>query len=125
MNESIAIEQEQAAASPVRRRHSGMGIASFVIGLISVLSIVGVLGLAVAMNVANGGVAPDDTAPQVVMLGLLMILAGMICLVGLGLGIAAAMQKNRRRALGVIGICLNGPVALIFLLVIILGLKAS
>ncbi|GAB3040789.1 hypothetical protein GCM10027285_27510 [Oleiagrimonas citrea] len=93
MNESIAIQPVSTSPPDAPRKHSGLGIASFVIGLVTLVMMFGVFLLAVAINVHNGGVAPDEHAPQTVMLGLLVILTGLISLVGLGLGVPPSYRN--------------------------------
>ncbi|KGI77524.1 hypothetical protein [Oleiagrimonas soli] len=125
MNESIAIQPPPIAPPAEPRSQSGLGIASFVLGLLDMLLLIVMFFMAVAINVNNGGVSPGEDDPQTIMLGLFVILIGIFALVGLGLGIAATVQTARRRALGITGLCLNGAVCLLIVLLLIIGLTAS
>ena len=118
------IGTQQAATTEVPRRHSGVGIASFVMGLVNVVLFLGMMVFAIALGASSGGHV-DEHAASTIMLGLFAILIALICLIGTGLGIAGVVQKIRRRVFGVIGLCLNGGVLLLIILIILVGLSHS
>jgi hypothetical protein len=90
--------------------HSGLGIASFVIGLVVVVIVllmvllIGVL----AANRANRNTADTMAA----MTGLSICGGALASLVGLGLGMAGVIQEDRNRTFAVIGLILNGLIIL-------------
>ncbi|MBD2872586.1 hypothetical protein [Paenibacillus arenilitoris] len=127
-------------------KQSGLGIASFVLALISlVLLIVAfVFGSMFADQIVNGDLAladPNDTAAfqqslealggdvlvPVMLAGLSVLAAVGISFIGLILGIIGAFSKNRKKVFGVIGIVLNAilVVGAILLFVLSLALGAA
>lgn len=102
-------------------KHSGLGIASFVISLINGFFVVGIIFLSVIMEVA--GVDEDSVA--VALLGLGAIFVIVINLVGLGLGIGGCFIKGRKILLAVLGIIFNAVPMLILVLLILIGLAVG
>ncbi|TCK98405.1 hypothetical protein EDC19_0825 [Natranaerovirga hydrolytica] len=100
-------------------KHSGVGIASFVISLI--------VGVIMFANIMYAGYVSlnmhtyDFQSLEAVLLivGAIMILSLIICLVGLGLGIAGLIQKNRKRVFSILGVVFNG-LGLLFMLIMLL-----
>ncbi len=109
---------ETEPRSPIRQ--SGLGIASFVLSLLSTLGICLVFAAAVFVGRQIGN--PNYRLyPLFVALALFATVAG--CAVGVALGIAGVVQKERRKELAVAGLVLGlitlGGLALIILLVIL------
>lgn len=102
-------------------KHSGMGIASFIMslllgpGLFLLVIIAGVLQAS-----TPGGI--DNTSPAAVFLGLIMLFTAGLTLIGIGLGIAGVVQKKRKKIFAVLGLIFNSVVVLAFLLLMIVGL---
>jgi hypothetical protein len=93
------------------RGNSGVGVASFLIGLI--VAVVDVLLLLFTFLVAGGGSSPQgrEAAGQ---LAFLFNCIGLVAaFIGLGLGAAGLFQEYRRRTLAVVGVVLNGLVILL------------
>jgi hypothetical protein len=86
----------------VKVRHSGLGIASFVIGCVSAVLILVLMAIAGAIEVSTPG-GMSETSPVAIVVGLLMFLFVFLALVGLGLGIAGLFQSQRRRLFAVLG----------------------
>jgi hypothetical protein len=99
--------------------HSGLGIASFILGLSAVCLFLALLILAIAAE-NRPRYYRDDTLEAI--LGLLSCGLGLITLVGGGLGIGGVCQSRRRKVFGIIGLCLNGVFLLGILLLIFVGL---
>lgn len=108
------------------KKHSGLGIASFIIGLLSVvlLIIAIVSGSSFADQIANTDISiadPSDTAAfqasiealgEEVLVSLIIAIfciigAGLLSLVGLILAIIGAFSSKRRKLFSLIGIVLN------------------
>jgi len=88
------------AGAPLR--HSGLGIASTVIAAVTIIYfLVVIVG---SIVIADNRVADYSF---VVVLGLLIILGGLANLTGLGLGIGAVAQKNRKKVMAILGLVLN------------------
>ncbi|WP_054023657.1 hypothetical protein [Bacillus sp. FJAT-28004] len=108
------------------KKHSGIGITSFIIGLLAVvlLIIAFVSGSTFADQIANTDITiadPSDTAAfqasiealgQEVLVSMMLAIvcifgAGLLSLAGLVLAIIGAVSSKRRKTFGVIGIVLN------------------
>lgn len=85
--------------------HSGVGILSIILAILSFMAFVGVIIFAVILE-ANGPMVEDD--PGTMMIGLLAIgcLGGW--LVGLVLALVGTFQTERNRSCPFIGLILNG-----------------
>ena len=90
--------------------HSGLGIASFIIGLVVVVII---LLMVLLIGVLASNRANRNTAETMgVMTGLFVCGGALASLVGLGLGMAGVFQEDRNRTFAVIGLILNGLIIL-------------
>lgn len=94
-----------AALAP--RKHSGLGIASFVLALALALIMFGLFVVAGVMEASTPG-GLDEESPQAVAVGLGIIGTGFGNLVGLILGIAGLCQSGRMKVFAAIGVLLNG-----------------
>ena len=114
-------------------RHSRLGIASFVIAILSILGIV--LFFVIAISVASSAIGPDPQnfdpssigpdsplATTFFFLSLLLLGSILITVVGLGLGIAGLIQRRRRKLFAALGTALNGLIVLGVVSLIVLGL---
>jgi hypothetical protein len=88
-------------------KHSRLGVASFIISIISALiicfDVVLAFGISGGLNVSKS-YAGVDTA--------FTCLAALLAILGLGLGIAGVAQKNAKKVFGILGLVFS---ALIFL----------
>jgi len=102
--------------SPPKQPHSGLGIASCILGLISgtafftfaMLSLVAGLSDTLASSVSSGAVrssAQEQLTPLLVMTGAGIVLA-------LGLGVAGLMQEGRKKLWAIIGCVISAIAAL-------------
>jgi hypothetical protein len=92
-------------------RHSGLGIASFLVAIISGFSLLTMIGFAAYFAAQNPAKFDDESAPAII-LGL-GIIAGMgLAVIGLGLGIAGVAQSNRNRLFAILGLVFNAVVFL-------------
>lgn len=85
-------------------KHSGLGVAAFV------LSLVGAIGIFICVTLATIWTIKgemDETSARAIILGLILI--GLIGLEGLAfiLGIAGWLQKNRKHLFAIIGVLLS------------------
>ncbi|PZD94283.1 hypothetical protein DNH61_17880 [Paenibacillus sambharensis] len=105
-------------------KHSGLGIASFVIGIVSIIGIIAVIFL-VAASIStyllpNNTIAPGFETDPVVIISSLSILAVLfLSFVGLVLGIIGLVIKRRRKVFSIIGVVLNGLLLLGFAFLLI------
>jgi len=106
------------ASVPAPQANSGLGIASMVIGIaVWVMEFAGI-GFA-AMLV---GKYANRQSPAMIFAGLGIISGVVLALVGVGLGIAALCQRDRKKIGGILGLVFNGLMLLIVGGFMILGL---
>ena len=106
--------------TPPSLPHSGMGIASFIIGLVASLGLLVTFGVAgVADSTQPGGL--DEASVMAGVLGLLMVLFALAQLVALGLGIAGLVQAGRNKILSVLGTVFASTALLGSLMLMLLG----
>ncbi len=115
--------QPPAWPAPVIK-HSGLGIASLILAIVSGLSIFAVLILAGVLQASTPGIM-DEESPVVMMIGFAVIGSAGLGLIGLGLGIAGLLQSNRQKVAPVLGLILNGLVVLGFCGIMAVGLAAQ
>ncbi|HEX3048496.1 MAG TPA: CPBP family intramembrane glutamic endopeptidase, partial [Bacillota bacterium] len=113
--ETLAEVSEGAHLETSPVRPGGLGLASLIIGIVSILALAGSLFLAVAL------LNHYDQSLAAVM-GLAILMGLLASLIGLGLGIAGVIKKQRLTAAW-IGIFLNGFYVLAGILIIILGVS--
>jgi hypothetical protein len=106
-------------AATVERKHSGLGISSFVISLAGGFAMFLLFCVAGFMETTTpGGI--DETSGVAVVLGLVIFAVIAVHLLGLGLAIGALTQKNRKKVFSILGLIFNavvvvGTTALIFI----------
>ncbi|MFE6072860.1 hypothetical protein ACFVQB_00110 [Paenibacillus sp. NPDC057886] len=112
-----------------RLKHSGPGIASFVIGLVSIIGYMLTLFIAtMAINSAIGVVTTpiqvEEIAlhPAVVLASLAILVCLILNLAGLILGVIGLILKNRKKVFAIIGTILSGVMILAFAGLIIAGI---
>jgi len=98
------------------RRHNGLGIASFILSL--AVFFVLFIGMGAGMIVQASGRA---TQPVFVMVGLFIVLAGLLAVIGIGLGIAGLLDPESKKAFPALGVILSGGLVLLTTTLIILG----
>jgi hypothetical protein len=89
-----------------QKNHSGLGIASLVIGVFSILVAVGAIGLATFITATNP-IAVQNEDPVLAVIGLGIIGAIGLSLMGMGLGIGSLFVGTRSKILGILGIVAN------------------
>ena len=110
MNAAISFEYPASA-----RRHSKLGLASFLVGIgfPLLLIVVVVAGLALADRIEDGDTKNAFLFFFIILGPTFAGIAGVIVhLLGLALGITGAFQKERKRVFAIVGITINGIVLL-------------
>ena len=100
------------------RTHNAKGIASFIIGVASFVSVLTLIGTAGVMT-KSGTMTPQFT----MLIGLGMISAGFIDLIGIGLGVVGAVDRSSKKVYPVLGLTLNIGILLLFGALLIVGLS--
>jgi hypothetical protein len=98
---------------------SGMGVASLVLAILSVVSIA-LLVVVVVTAGATFGQTNSMESPFNYALGGWMFATGLLCVVGIVFGVGGLLQANRRRGVAALGLCLNAAIVLgaMFLLLV-------
>lgn len=98
-------------------KHSGLGIASFVIALASI--VIFIVGGIITYNSVVAGISAEEVmqpSPLVALIGILFIGCMISSVVGLILGIVAMFSRKKKRVLAVWGAILNLIITVIFTL---------
>ena len=101
--------------------HSGLGIGSFIVGILVGLfefMVIILAGLAEAST--EGGLNEDS--PEAFMIGVGVLAGFFLAFIGLGLGVAAFFQADRNKVFAILGTIFNGTVVLGLMALIVLGL---
>ena len=107
---------------PVAAKQSGVGIASVVIGILSLIMVC----VTFAIAGGSGGVSEYSASYENLMTGIGLLACGTIALtlVGVVLGIVGVVQKNVKKVFAIIGLASNGVVLLALCAVIAIGMLA-
>ena len=93
---------------PVVLKHSGVGIASFILGISMVVLELALIVLAAVLVQQH----QPSSSPSMEIAGCTMILGLLACVVGVVLGIVGALQRDRRKLFAILGLCVNGLILL-------------
>ena len=106
-------------------KHSGLGIASFVmsifVGLTMFLCFM-VAGIMQMQAERQGQSSVDESSPIAIIIGLFILADILLCLVSFILGIAALFQTERKKVFAVLGIVFSVLIGIGTVGMIILGL---
>ncbi|MBH5318546.1 hypothetical protein I6N90_12095 [Paenibacillus sp. GSMTC-2017] len=121
--------------APIVKKHSGLGIASFILALLSIVCYIASVALigSSSSEIINGGlnyqteqeVLDSELFPMLAGAGLAIIAAIGLGFIGLILGIIGACMKNRKKLFSVLGIVLNVVFPVIILVLLLLGAAAT
>jgi hypothetical protein len=101
-------------------KHSWLGIFSFIISLVGGLGMLLLFAIAGYVQMSTPG-GMDEKSPAAVVVGLLLFAIAGVLLVGLGLGIAGLVQKEKKRVFAVLGLVFNSLVILGTLALVVIG----
>lgn len=98
-------------------KHSGLGIASFVLSIIVILMyVIGYIIIKTSITVSvQAAVSASLT------FGFMTIFGVVLNLTGIGLGIGGAVQKNYKKVFPILGLVLNILLILLFVILLIIG----
>lgn len=103
------------------RKHSGLGIASFVTGIISGICLFLLIVIAGVMEASTPGGIDEDSAGAV-MVGLFLFAFMGAALVALGLGIGGLLQKERKKIFAILGTIVSAVPLVGTIFIMMLGL---
>ena len=108
---------DQMETGPLKA--SGLGITSFILGIVSGLSSILIIGYAGYLEISTAGDLSENAAMAI---GFSMLLSLGCCFVGACLGVAAMFQTNRSKVFGAIGLAINVMIILGVIGLMILGM---
>ena len=111
----MTITMENAATI---RTHKGKGIASFVIGVTSVILFLALIGAAAVLT-KSGKLTPELN----VIIGLGVISACFVDLIGIGLGIFGTVDRASKKTFPALGLALNIGILVLFAALVLIGLS--
>lgn len=104
-------------------RHSGLGIASFVLASIGFVGMFATFAVAGALRASGVPTEADD--PATILVGLAVILMGLVSLIAVGLGFGGLFQTGRRKLFASLGLGIAVFTVLSTAGLIILGMSRS
>lgn len=111
----------QVTPNHTKQRHSGVGVASFVISLAASILVFIVVMILGAMEASMPGGIDEDSAGAVV-LGLFLFALLLPILVALGLGIGGLVQKEKKKIFAVLGTVFSSATIMGLILLMVVGL---
>jgi hypothetical protein len=104
------------------KKHSGLGIASFITSIASAMLIFLLLVIVGIMETAAPGGIDENSAISVIV-GALIILFAALVLVAFGLGISGLVQKDRDKIFAILGTVFSAVTIVGVILIMIMGLS--
>lgn len=102
-------------------KHSGLGITSFIIGIIqSIVSFTAIIISGVIYSIPT-----ENQEIIFAIIGLVIFVGLFIHLIGIGLGIAGLLQKNRKKVFSILGLIFNISCVMVVILIICIGLLSD
>lgn len=130
-NQEISVE---ATAEPAVKKHSKLGIASFILALVA--GVVGLIGFFVAVMAAADMVDPSiltnedalmasDVMVPLVLASFAIMGGGFLSFIGFILGVVSLFMKEVKKGFGIAGVIMNVLPLIITILLTIIGLAAQ
>ena len=100
--------------------HSGMGIAAFITAVCGAVLMLGLVVIAGIIETTTPG-GMEETSMSAILVGLGLMLTALMQLVAFGLGVAGALQADRRRVFAVLGLVFSIGSMLGVVLLLVIG----
>ena len=105
----------------LEKKHSGLGISSFIVSIATGVSMFLLFIAAGMMEISTpGGIDEDSVGAMLV--GLFLFAFLLLSVLAIGLGIAALFQRDRKKLFAVLGIVFAASTIVITMFLMILGL---
>lgn len=104
----------------IEKKHSGIGITSFILGIISIVLFVIIIIIIASISIATS--LNVDELTQIVV-GLIAIIELLVSITGGILGIISVCMKNKKKLYGIMGICFNLIPCVLLVGLFILGIS--
>ncbi|HEY2493009.1 MAG TPA: hypothetical protein VGI33_08870 [Paenibacillus sp.] len=119
--------------SPIELKHSGPGIASFIISLVSLLGYIAIVAIAGALigpylePNGNGfiGSPSREMVTNIGTLGIVVIVFLLSNLIGVILGIIGVALKNRKKVFAIIGLIMNSIVLVVLIAFFVISIISA
>jgi hypothetical protein len=123
MNEPTMNEITPAPLSMLdeKPKHSGIGIASFASSVLALLGICSYFAMVGVLSSTHSAAVAERISSLSWVIVALFCLVGIATMVGLGLGIAAVVQKGTNKTFGILGLVFSGLIMLTICLLLIFG----
>ena len=108
----------------VKSKHSGFGVASFIISILAGLLMFLVFVIGTIMQLSTPG-GMDQQSIQAMLVGLSIIALLFIDIVAVVLGIVGLFQKERKKLFAILGIIFSSATVISMIVLIIVGLLMS
>jgi len=104
-------------------RHSGLGIASFILSLmVGAVEFLVIMAAGIVEATTPGGM--DEQSMAAILIGLFILGGLMANMAGVGLGIAGLVQRDRKRVFSTLGLVFNGTAILGIVMLMVIGSMA-
>ena len=115
---------EQEVPPYMESKHSGVGIASFVISIaVAVLLLVTIVIAGVMEMTTPGGI--DDESVGAILVGLTIMGLFGLDIVAFGLGIGRLLQKSRKRIFAVLGVIFSAGAVMLTVVLMVIGIAVG
>ena len=108
----------------VATRHSGLGIASFVMALVTAVMEFALVMAAGMIEVSTPG-GMDSNSPAAMVIGLGICSGGLLNLLAIALAVAAFFQSSRKKLFAVLGLAISGGLMLCLAGLFLIGYLAQ
>lgn len=102
MEATATLTPANSTTSAIEAKHSGLGIASFVLSIVSLVLIFGLLIVAGVLEATTPG-GMNEESVEAIVVGLLLFAFIGTALIATGLGIAGLCQKQRKKIFAILG----------------------
>ncbi|WP_274364931.1 hypothetical protein [Paenibacillus thermotolerans] len=122
-------QETPSAETPMKKKHSGLGIASFIMAIVSILGLIGCFtAMAVMLGdtlTAPSAINPEEGLPEniggLAAASLGMFASVFISFVGAILGIIGLFQKDRAKLFAILGTVFNALITGFFVILLAIG----
>jgi hypothetical protein len=108
----------------MEQKHSGLGIASFILSCISGFCLFFTIFVAGIIEASNQGESNDNTS-LLMLVGFSVLAFLFVALIASGLGIAGLIQKDRNKIYAVFGTIFSASAILVTLYILVVGLRSN
>ncbi len=125
MNNQSPVNAEVDGLSITPVKHSGLGIASFVLAILGIILLIisFILTANAAANISASMTEEEfvASAPGIIIASFLVLLTIGFNLIGFILGIIGLFQKQRKKLFSILGVVLNSIGFVVFVIMLIIG----